>query len=422
MENALLDFLGNSYTAYHVTENAKKLLLANGFEALEESKDWALEKGGKYFIERGGSAFIAFTVGDVSELSYKLVVSHTDFPALKIKENVSLKSANCLKLDAEPYGGGIWYSFFDRPLKLAGRIVKKTENGIVVETYVSPFNVCIPSLAIHQNAKVNESFAVEYQKDFQPILALTVNGEEKCSFLSEDVISYDLYAVNGQTPTHFGVNDEFLLSPRVDNLVSVRSSLQALLSGECGDGVCMAVCLDNEEVGNNSAQGADGNFLENILRRIAYALGKDELGYYRALSHSFLISSDVAHAIHPNHPEKSDLNNKTLLGEGVVIKHNADLGYITSAFSSGVLKYIFEKAGVKYQDFYKKTGARSGKTLGAAVAMHTGITAVDIGLAQLAMHSSCECFAESDYTELVKGMTAFYSCKIRKSEQGVTIE
>ncbi len=422
MGNSLLNFLENSYTAYHVTENAKKLLLANGFAELKESEDWALKKGGKYFIERGGSAFIAFTVGDVSELSYKLVVSHTDFPALKIKENVSLKSANCLKLDAETYGGGMWYTFFDRPLKLAGRIVKKTENGIVAETYVSPFNVCIPSVAIHQNMKVNESFAIDYQKDFQPICALALNGEEKCSFLSEDVVSYDLYAVNSQAPTHFGVNDEFILSPRVDNLVSVHSSLQALLDGKCDDGICMAVCLDNEEVGNNSAQGADGNFLENILRRIAYATGNDDLGYYKALSNSFLISSDVAHAIHPNHPEKSDLNNKTLLGEGVVFKYNADLGYITSAFSSGVLKYVFEKAGVKYQAFYKKTGAGSGKTLGAAVAMHTGMPAADIGLAQLAMHSSCECFAESDYQELVKGMTAFYSCKLRQSEQGVTIQ
>ena len=421
--NELLTFLQHSYTPYHATENAKNLLLENGFTPLKETEDWVLSEGGKYFVERGGSALIAFTVENLDGFAFKIIASHTDSPALKIKENPATNCANCVKLNVEKYGGGIWYSFFDRPLKIAGRLVKKTEDGVCTQTYVSPYNVCIPSVAIHMNRQVNDAFSINAQVDLQPVYSLIDNAQTVDSELAEnDVISYDLFAVNADMPHSFGVNDEFVLSPRIDNLTSVYSSITALLNHQSGSGICMAACLDNEEVGSRSLQGADGDFLENVLRRIAYALKFDDIEYYKALASSFLLSLDNAHAMHPNHPEKSDPTNKTLMGKGIVIKHHAGMAYTTDGLSSGILQCIFDKAGVQYQHFFNRSDAVGGSTLGNLAITHTGIMAADVGLAQLAMHSACECFAKQDYEQLVNGLNAFYSAKLIKDGQNVKID
>lgn len=423
MTNELLTFLQHSYTPYHVTENAKNLLLENGFTPLKETEDWILNEGGKYFVERGGSALIAFTIENLDGFSFKIVASHTDSPALKLKENPATSCANCVKLNVEKYGGGIWYSFLDRPLKIAGRLVKKTDEGVCSQTYTSPFNVCIPSVAFHLNRQANDGFSINPQIDLQPIYALSDEAEAlDCELAKNEVISYDLFAVNADMPHPFGVNDEFILSPRIDNLTSVYASLTALLNHTSGSGICMAVCLDNEEVGSRTAQGADGDFLEKVLRRIAYALKFDDIEYYKALANSFLISLDNAHATHPNHPEKSDPTNQALLGKGIVIKHHAGMSYTTDGLSSGVLKCIFDKAGVAHQSFFNRSDIIGGTTLGSFVIRHTGTLSVDIGLAQLAMHSACECFAKKDYTELINGLNAFYSSKLTKDGQNVKID
>lgn len=217
----LIDFLKNSLTSFHAVENAETLLLANGFYKLPETEDWQITEGGKYYIVRGG-ALVAFTVGSLNEFSYKIVASHTDSPALKLKENALQKSALYATLNAETYGGGIWYSFFDRALKLAGRVIKQAENRLYEETVVSPFNVTIPSVAIHQNRTANDGFSVNAQVDLAPLVALASGVESTDSLLEsiagEGVISYDLYLVNADMPYSFGVNDEFLASPRIDNL------------------------------------------------------------------------------------------------------------------------------------------------------------------------------------------------------------
>ncbi len=420
--NELLTFLHHSYTPYHATENVKNLLLENGFTPLKETEDWVLNEGGKYFVERGGSALIAFTIENLDGFSFKIIASHTDSPALKIKENPATSCANCVKLNVEKYGSGLWYSFLDRPLKIAGRLVKNTEDGVCTQTYLSPFNVCIPSVAIHQNRQANEGFAINAQVDLQPLYSLC-DGHSLNEELSEnDVISYDLYAVNADMPHSFGVNDEFILSPRIDNLTSVYASLNALLNHTSNSGVCVAAFFDNEEVGSRSAQGADGDFMEITLRRLAYSLKFDDIEYYKALANSFFLSLDNAHATHPNHPEKSDPTNQTLLGNGIVIKHHASKAYTTDALSAGVLKNIFKKADVAHQDFFNRSDAASGSTLGSLALTHTGIMAADIGLAQLAMHSANECFAKKDYETLIRGLTAFYSTKLTIDGQNVKID
>ncbi|MBO5240412.1 MAG: M18 family aminopeptidase [Clostridia bacterium] len=418
----LTEFLENSLTAYHAKEQARQTLLKNGFTALSETEDFELVEGGKYFVERGAS-LIAFTVGGLDRFSYKIVASHVDSPALKLKENPVKRTENCAVLNVEPYGGGVWYSFFDRPLKIAGRVVKNDDGRIYAETVESPFLVTVPSLAVHQNRGVNEGFAVNAQTDLLPLLSLAGGESEWLEKLAGEtrVLSHDLFIVNAEKPYTFGVNNEFLASPRIDNLTSVCGSLEALLGKAESDGVCVAALMHHEEVGSHSTQGAGGDFLENVLRRIAYALRFDDNEFYKALASSFFLSVDNAHALHPNHPEKSDPTNKTLLGGGVVIKSHAGGAYVTDAVSSAIVKTVLEKAGVSYQSFFNRSDARSGSTLGVAALTRLGIAGADIGLAQLAMHSACECFAASDYIELVNGLTAFYSSDFIADSNGFTV-
>lgn len=409
----LSQFLQNSLTAYHAVDNARALLEQNGFLQLLETEDWTLAEGGKYYVVRGGSSIIAFTVGSLDEFAFKIVASHTDSPALKIKENPLVKNGVYQKLNVETYGGGIWYSFFDRPLKIAGRVVVKDGNALISKTVQSSHNVTIPSVAVHMNREVNSNFSVNAQVDLQPLIGL---GDDVQNFLSDvcdqDVVSYDLFVVNASQPYEFGLGGEFLASPRIDNLTSVYASLEGLIAHADSCGVCVAAALDNEEVGSQTLQGAGGDFLENVLRRIAYALKFDDNEYYKALASSFLISLDNAHALHPNHPEKSDPTNRTLMGGGVVIKTHANKAYTTDALSSAVIKTVFDRAGVQHQTFFNRSDMRSGGTLGAISLGHVGVLSADLGLAQLAMHSACECVAKSDYSQLITGLTAFYSSDI----------
>ncbi|MBQ8430115.1 MAG: M18 family aminopeptidase [Clostridia bacterium] len=425
MKKDLISFLKNSLTTYHARENEKEILTENGFLPLLETEDWTIEEGGKYFVARGG-ALIAFTVGSLDEFSYKIAAAHNDSPALKIKENPVVTVEKYAKLNVEKYGGGIWYSFLDRPLKIAGQVVRKVGGALKAEAVEAPFLVTIPSVAIHQNREVNDKFAINVQTDMQPLCSLV--GEDFSSeallekMVGENAVSYDLYLVNADMPYTFGANDEFLASPRIDDLASAYALLQALLAHGESEGICVAAFLNREEVGSLSADGADGDFLENTLRRIAYALRFDDNEYYKALAASFLLSSDNAHAAHPNHPEKCDPTNRARLGGGVVIKSQAGGAYITDAMSSAVVKTLLDNANVPYQAFANRADMPGGSTLAPISIRHVGIAGADIGIAQLAMHSSCECIALADYEALETGVKAYYSSSIRFCEDGVYVE
>ena len=422
--NALTEFLKTSYTAYHACKNAKEFLLENGFQQLYEDDDWAICEEGKYFVERDGSSLIAFTVGLLDDFRYKIVASHTDSPALKLKENPFSQSGAYVTLNVEKYGGGIWYSFFDRPLKIAGRAVTNKNGTLQAELVTSSYQVTIPSVAIHMNRTVNDSFGVNPQIDLQPLYSLKDEPVSLDDLILDEeatLVSHDLFVVNADMPYSFGKNDEFLASPRLDNLANVFASLEALVNGEDRSGICIAAMLDNEEVGSLTAQGADGDFLETVMKRIAYSLRLDENEYYKTLASSFLLSADNAHALHPNHPEKSDPTNKTLLGGDIVIKSHANKAYTTDALSSAIIKTIWDNAGVSYQAFFNRSDMQSGSTLGAASTRHVSMKAADIGIAQLAMHSACESFAKADYLEMKKGLTAFYEANILFSKDGVII-
>lgn len=408
----LKTYLARSYTAYQAVENAEIILRENGFSALREDAIWRVIPEGKYYVKRGGSSLIAFRIG--RRPYFKIVASHTDSPAIKLKENAEMESGVYAKWNTEKYGGGIWYSFFDRPLRVAGQVVCETEDGLKAENVVSPYVVTIPSLAVHMNRGVNDGFAVNPQNDLLPLAGLgRANVAESLGFAN--AIAYDLFLVPDEPPFMSGINGEFLSSPRLDNLTSAYTSLTALCES-AGTGICVAALFDNEEVGSRTRQGAGSDFLVSVLGRICAALHIDAENTY---AESFVVSLDNAHAVHPNHPEKCDPTNRPVLGGGVVVKSHANKAYTTEALSAALIRSIFKRAGVPCQTFYNRSDMVSGSTLGAISLGQLGVLTVDVGLAQLAMHSAVECLAMSDLEALRRGLSAFYESDFDLEEGSV---
>ena len=412
MSNLLLNYLNESLTAYHAHDNAVKLLEKNGFEELKENQEYKVKIGGKYFVSKDGSALIAFKVG--KEFAFNVVASHSDSPCFKLKYNPEMKVENYVKFNVERYGGGLLYSWLDRPVTVAGRVILSDENSLESKTFTSEKTFVIPSVAIHMNRSANDGLKLNPQTDLSPIADIFKTGglnEELEKFANgKKIEDFDLFVCCSQKAFTCGYEDELLVSPRIDNLASAISSLEALIACE-PKAISMAFVADNEEVGSSTKQGAGSKFLIDTLTRIAVALGKkDDLDL--ALANSFMVSDDNAHATHPNHPELSDPTNRVKLGEGIVIKHHANQNYTTDAFSSALIKKIFDKAEVKHQDFFMRSDLPCGGTLGAISSRQVSIRSVDIGISQLAMHSAVETMAVADYDHAVKGLTAFYNCKI----------
>lgn len=400
----------NSLTAYHAVENAKAFLTKKGFLALDERDNWKLEEGGKYFVTRNGSSLIAFTFRKTG--NFKIVASHTDSPCLKLKESPEMKGA-FTRLNVETYGGGLYYTFFDRPLRIAGRLIEEENGKLVSKLYSSEETFVIPSLAIHMNREANKQFAPDPQTDLLPLYAL---GE---AALNTQAFARDLFVVSAEKPFINGANGEFLSSPRLDNLTSVCASLEAV--GGDTNGVCVAALFDNEEIGSRTRQGAGSDFMKSTFRRIALLQGKTEEEFLGSLASSLLISLDNAHSVHPNHPEKCDPTNRAIMGGGIVVKAHANGAYTSDGLTAAAIKKLFADAGVKYQNFYNRSDMPSGSTLGCISYSQVGVPSVDLGLAQLAMHSAVETFAPADYEELKKGLSAFYKSAIRIGENTVEL-
>ncbi len=406
----LREFLSASYTAYQATENCVRLLQREGFTRLSEGERWTLREGGKYFTVRGGSSLAAFRYS--AKGGFKLVASHTDSPSFKLKES-ALSDALFTRLDTEPYGGALGYTFFDRPLRLAGRAVYEENGRLLSKPIVSDFCVVLPSLAIHMHRDANEKFSVDPQKEL-PLLSL---GKTELEQLLGDPVSYDLFAVPDEPPFVSGAHGEFFSSPRLDDLTGVLASLTALCRTE-GEGTNVAVCFDSEEIGSGTRQGAGSDFLRAVLARIAEAQGRGKSEHLAALGSSLLVSLDNAHSVHPNHPELCDPANRAVMGGGVVIKSHAGGAYTTDALTSAVVKRVLARSGVKCQSFFNRSDLKSGSTLGAVSLRQVGVPSVDIGIAQLAMHSAVETMAIADYEWLKQGLCALYAAPIRIGEDG----
>ncbi len=396
-----LSFLEQCYTPYHAVALAETFLRAHAFAPLEEGGTQPLAAGGKYFVKRGGS-LIAFVLGEGN--GCKIVACHDDSPCFKLKENAETETEGYRKLNVEPYGGAVRYTFFDRPLKIAGRTVRARGGKLVSELFESGFSVAIPSLSLHMNRTVNEGFAPDPQIDLSPLLSL---GGKPFEELLGGAISYDLFLVSAEKPFVYGANGEFLAAPRLDDLSGVYPAMRAI-AGE-GTGTRVFAMFAGEEIGSAIYEGADGDLLRATLGRIAAA---KDVPLSRLLRASMLFSLDHAQGVHPNRPECSDPTNRPALGGGIVIKSHANGAYTTDALTSAVLKTVLKKASVPFRTFYNRSGAKSGATLGTIVLTQAGIPSVDFGIAQLAMHSAVETIALSDLSALNAALATLMQSEI----------
>lgn len=411
----LRQFLDTSYTAYHSTANVCEILKQNGFVRLSLEKDWKLQPDGKYYVTRNDSSVIAFRIGQ--NKVFNVCESHTDSPSFKVKGNCIVDSIGEIKrLDTEKYGGGIMYTYFDRPLKVAGRIVEKTPDGVITKLVASSYNVVIPSLAIHFNPDVNKGFDINTQSDTLPFLGQSCNDLYK-TFSDNQVLDADLFVVPATSSFVAGQNDEFLCSARIDNLTSVFASITALCNCTPQD-IAVVACLDNEEIGSTTRQGAP-SFIDSVLTGIATALNMNFADNYSARENGFVLSVDNGHATHPAHTEKGDPNYQIKLNGGIIIKHYVN--YATDGLTSAIVKCICDNAQVKYQDLYNRSDGRGGSTLGLVTARQLGMRACDIGIPQLAMHSACETCGLSDIAQMEKFIIAYLSAKLQ-GDNDITIK
>jgi aspartyl aminopeptidase len=421
----LIDFIYDSPTAFHATSTSKVLLDNNGFKELKLNEKWRLEEGRKYYVTKNSSAIIAFKINskNINKEGFRIIGSHSDSPTFRIKPNPEMSAENTyLKLNTECYGGPILSTWLDRPLSIAGRVVIRTNNILNPKEVIVNLDkpVCIiPNLAIHMNRSINEGVALNKQKDMLPFVGLLNETLEKDNFLlntvanelgrkSEEILDFDLFLYEYEKGSLIGVNEELISSGRLDNLAMAHASLHALINAEAKSGVNMTVVFDNEEVGSSTKQGADSNMLINILERISLCLGQDREDFLRSLYSSFMISADLAHAVHPNVTEKHDPTNRPVMGRGPVIKINANQAYTSDSYSISIYKTICKEAGVNYQEFVNRSDERGGSTIGPISSTHIDIPSVDVGSPILAMHSIRELGCVEDHMDIYKTFKKFY--------------
>lgn len=424
----LIEFIHSSPTAFHTVYNAATRLIEDGYTELFESEIWSLEDGGKYFVRRGDSSLIAFRIPEADFDGYQIVASHTDSPCFKLKPDFELTDKNYLRISADKYGGPVLSSWLDRPLAVAGRITVREGARVVTRLVESYGDVAvIPSLAPHVTLDRNAPLSLT--SDMYALLGTTSGKGELLADLAdsvgvapEDVISHDLYLVNRQKGLVWGTNGEFISSPRLDDIQCVFTSLTGFLLSNDDANVPILAIFDREEVGSESANGGGSTFLPDTLERISVSMGKAHAEHLRLLSNTFFISADNAHGIHPNHPEVSDPNNRGALNSGIAIKHNAQGRYVTDAESEAVLKTLCESADIPYFDYTNRSDMPGGSTLGHILQTNLSVSAVDIGLPQLSMHSSFETAGARDTEHAVNLFTAFYNAHIYRIGNHFTVE
>ena len=408
----LVDFLNNSPSSYNAISTIKEILDQNGYIKLNEGDDYNIVRGNKYYVIRNGSSLISFNVGSkLTTPHLQLTASHSDCPSFVLKPNSWVYENGYLKLNTEVYGGAIYYSWFDRPLSIAGRIIYKEDGKVKSSSYVYKKPFCIiPSLAIHLNREVNSDLKLNAQTDLMPLVSLEKKDIKE--FLKEDtnkdVISYDLFLYPIQEAYVWGDNNEFISGQHLDDLQCAYTCLMGFVNNFNEDNLNVYCCFDNEEIGSSTRQGADSDFLQATLKRVAKSL---DIDYYRLLSKGFMLSCDNAHALHPNHAEKYDQNNRTYMNKGVVIKHESR-AYTSDGLSLGLFINLLDEHKIPYQFFANRSDSRGGSTLGNISNNHSSLLSLDIGLAQLSMHSAIETAGNKDNDYMIEAIKAFYSTQL----------
>jgi aspartyl aminopeptidase len=416
----LLDFLNASPTPFHATTSLAMRLEAAGYRHLDERAPWHTEAGGCYYVTRNDSSIIAFKLGKrpVVEGGIRLVGAHTDSPCLRVKPSPELQRQGYFQLGVEVYGGALLAPWFDRDLSLAGRVTYRRDGKVESQLidFYQPIAV-IPNLAIHLNREANMGWAINAQNELPPILAQLASSETadfrallaeqlamEHDFNPDAVLDYELSFYDTQSAAIVGLNQDFIASARLDNLLSCYAGLQALIDSS-DEETCVLVCTDHEEVGSCSACGADGPFLEQVLRRVLPE-GDD---FVRSIQRSLLVSADNAHGVHPNYADKHDGNHGPKLNAGPVIKINSNQRYATNSETAGFFRHLCLENEVPVQSFVVRSDMACGSTIGPITASQLGVRTVDIGLPTFAMHSIRELAGSHDVDHLVKVLTAFYS-------------
>ncbi len=423
----LSNFLQRSVSPFHAVEQISEILKQEGYLPLQEGQKWKLEPGKGYFVTRNQSSVIAFAIPECGFAPVMGVASHSDSPCFRVKPCAELDSqGHYVMIDTERYGGLILSTWLDRPLSVAGRLLVRTEDGLKTKlVQVDRDMLLIPNLAIHMDRGVNEKCSFNAQVDMLPLYGdSSVKGSfarrvaEAAGVDPQDVAGSDLFLYNRMAPSIWGEEDSYISSPRLDDLECAYTSLCAFTESTGGEHVRLYCVFDNEEVGSGTRQGADSSFLEDVLYRMAAALGADGETLRAYLASSFMVSADNAHALHPNHPEKADPINRPFMNEGPVIKFSANQKYTTDAVSYAVFEQICRRAGVPVQHYANRSDIVGGSTLGNISSTHVSVPTVDIGLAQLAMHSSYETAGTRDAEYMVRALTAFYQTELHCVQDG----
>lgn len=434
----LREYMSVSTCNFTAVDLITNLLEDNGFNRLEEGEAWSVVPGGKYYLVKNDSAVFPFVAGtgDVASEGFRIISAHSDSPCFKIKPNCEIYGdGGIVSLNVEKYGGGILYTWFDRPLSAAGRVMLRGEDPLHPQTRIIDFRMpfaVIPHLAIHFNRSVNEGNPLSVQKDMKPVVGYfdderiaefrksggvvrrmildCLNDGMEESIRMEDILDYELSLYPVAEPQRVGLNGEFFQSGRIDDLSMVFAGLEALLGTAdipCAATRVLAV-FDNEETGSATKQGAHSPVLRHIFERICLSTGDPE-AFYRALANTFMISADDAHAWHPNYNEKYDPTNHPVVGGGPVVKINANCKYMTDANGAAVFHALCDKAGVRMQYFVNHSDVAGGSTLGNISSVQLDIPGVDVGCAIWAMHSAAETMAASDHVDMVRVFIEFFS-------------
>lgn len=419
MVKDLVKFLDESPSAFCAASSIKKRLEEKGYQRLGNGK---IEKGKKYYLVRNDSSIIAFNVGKrLNDPSLHITASHTDSPLFKLKPQPLIKEKGSVRFNIETYGGMLLRPWFDRPLKLAGRVILNKDDKLCNVIFDGKEPLCmIPSMAPHLN-RTREEGKIEVGKEMYPIITL---GEDfdldeylssKLDCDKDEILGFDLYVVPCEKGYIWGKDEEFFTSNHIDNLECAYTTLMGFIDNFHDDNINIYCSFDNEEVGSRTRQGADSDLLQGILSRLCKDLDLDE---QRLVEKGMMLSCDNAHALHPNYADLYDLNNAPIMNEGVVIKYNASQSYTTDSLSGALLKTILKRNEIPWQVFANKTGTRGGGTLGNISTSHVSIMSADIGLGQWAMHSPIETAGSKDVNYMVDLIKAFYQSHIDIDEQG----
>ena len=420
--SSLRHFLDASHSVFHAVDYLARQLEEAGYTRLSEGKGWELVPGGKYYVVRGGAAVLAFRIPQGDIRGFMMSAAHSDRPTFKVKENFEPAGAYTRML-VERYGGMLIAPWLDRPLSIAGRVMVQTPQGVTSKLVdIDKDLLLIPNVAIHMNRAANDGYKFNPAVDTLPLIG-GKDAKGKLQQLLEaeaggKILGHDLFLYVRQKSTLWGLEEEFISSAALDDLECAWGCTRGFIAAQDSHSIPVLCVFDSEEVGSSSVQGAASDLLESVLLRICGSL---KLDIYPLLANSFMVSADNAHALHPNHPELADSANAPLLGGGIVLKFNAAQRYCTDGMAAALLRQVCQEVDVNVQTYCNRADLPGGSTLGNISLGHVSIPTADIGLPQLAMHSSYETAAVADALALEKAMTAYYGKTLEVTEQGFTL-